>query len=732
MPKIICSPCIENLVLSSFFAFTIPIDSTYLNHSSKSNQDIITLAQIVPDQTLGVENSVIDSNVDIEGIISDQIRGGAIRGENLFHSFKEFNVSEGQGAYFVNPAGIEYIFSRVTGNNNSQILGKLGVLGNADLFLINPNGIIFGSNATLDLKGSFLATTANSISFEDGTLLDATESSLAPLLTVSIPTSLEFRESPGSILNQSQAELPTFGIGLQVQPSKTLALLGGNIRIVGNIIAPRANIEIGSIAKNSIVHLQPIDSGWSFDYDDVQNFDNIEVTDSPQFNNFALISTAKNDGIGGGSIQVRGKNIALRNGSQINGFGTDILINASNTLEVSGPFTGFGFPIPSAIVSQAPLSGKEGDVTIIAKNLIVQNQGRIISATSGLRTGENFENLTTTNISGGNLIINAADSVELIGGEGITGLFSDTNSFGDAGNITIDTAKLSVHDGAIISVESTGLDALDQPIETGAAGNIIINANSLTLNQGFINAETSQTEGNEGANITFNLSEFLRIENESLISAQAFETATGGNIDIDTKSLIAFPPEGQQGSDIIANASEGRGGEINISAQGIFGIEQRNALEGNQTNDIDASSEFGLDGVIEINQPDLDPNRGLIELPETVVDPNALITQNPCKRGSESEFVISEKGGLPPSIGEDLSSDATQVGLVEPAPMVTEEQKSRETEEKISSPPLETDPIIPAQGWVFNERGEVVLVAYNPAMETPSLKENSAGCTVPN
>ncbi len=46
-----------------------------------------------------------------------------------------------------------------------------------------------------------------------------------------------------------------------------------------------------------------------------------------------------------------------------------------------------------------------------------------------------------------------------------------------------------------------------------------------------------------------------------------------------------------------------------------------------------------LGGVVEINQPDLDPNRGLIQLPETVVDPNALVAQNPCKRGSDSEFV---------------------------------------------------------------------------------------------
>ena len=226
--------------------------------------------------------------------------------------------------------------------------------------------------------------------------------------------------------------------------------------------------------------------------------------------------------------------------------------------------------------------------------------------------------------------------------------------------------------------------------------------------------------------------DLLRIENESEISAQAFDTANGGNIDIDTNFLIAFPPKGSEGSDIIANAFEGSGGKIDITAQGLFGIEEREASPENRTNDIDASSEFGLAGVVEINQPDLDPNRGLVELPETVVDPAALVAQNPCKRGSESEFVITGRGGLPPSLNEDLSSEATQVGLVEPAPIESRgagEQENREAEDRTSSPPSVPTPIIPAQGWVFNDKGEVVLVAYDPTVTgTQRLREKGQEC----
>ena len=119
-----------------------------------------TQAQITPDNTLGSENSVINQDT-INEIPSDRIDGGATRRANLFHSFQDFNVNAGRGAYFSNPTGIENIFSRVTGINPSNINGRLGVLGEANLFLINPNGILFGESAALNIQGSFFASTAN-------------------------------------------------------------------------------------------------------------------------------------------------------------------------------------------------------------------------------------------------------------------------------------------------------------------------------------------------------------------------------------------------------------------------------------------------------------------------------------------------------------------------------------------------------------------------------------------
>ena len=140
--------------------------------------------RLSPDGTLGDENSRVANDINVRGALADLIEGGANRGGNLFHSFEEFNVRELQRVYFANPVGIENILSRVTGSNLSEIMGTLGVDGSANLFFINPNGIIFGSNARLDVAGSFLATTADGIKLGEDGYFSATDTQGSQLLTV--------------------------------------------------------------------------------------------------------------------------------------------------------------------------------------------------------------------------------------------------------------------------------------------------------------------------------------------------------------------------------------------------------------------------------------------------------------------------------------------------------------------------------------------------------------------
>lgn len=196
-------------------------------------------AQIIPDNTLGSEKSRITSINSQD----DLIEGGAIRDSNLFHSFLDFNIAEGHSAYFANPEAINNIFSRVTGNNPSRLLGKLGVLGNANLFLINPNGIIFGQNASLDIRGSFVSSTANSLIFPNGESFSATNPNAPPLLKINTPSvSLQFEELEAkAIINEGKLET-----------GKNLALFGGTVVSTGQLLTNNGEITLATVDRGNV------------------------------------------------------------------------------------------------------------------------------------------------------------------------------------------------------------------------------------------------------------------------------------------------------------------------------------------------------------------------------------------------------------------------------------------------------------------------------------------------
>jgi len=161
------------------------------------------VAQVVPDATLGAERSRVSPDAMVRGASSTLVEGGAVRGSNLFQSFQEFNVGDGQRVYFANPIGVQNIFSRVTGANASNIFGTLGVAGGANLFLLNPNGILFGPNAQLDIRGSFLATTGDRVVFSDGNTFGASNPQASPLLTMSAPVGVQYgANATGTIQNR--------------------------------------------------------------------------------------------------------------------------------------------------------------------------------------------------------------------------------------------------------------------------------------------------------------------------------------------------------------------------------------------------------------------------------------------------------------------------------------------------------------------------------------------------
>ena len=518
--------------------------------------DALAQSNIVPDATLGAESSFVVPN--FQGLAVEAIGGGTQRGQNLFHSFQEFNVSEGRGAYFFSPdAAVRNILARVTGGNRSTILGIVGTFGNSqpNLFLINPNGIVFGQKAQLDVAGSFVASTANSLVFNNGFGFSATNPQAPPLLTITTPIGLQYGANPGRIVNQSL-------FALRVQPGRTLALVGGDVALQGGILsAPDARIELGSVAGNSRVSLTPTGAGYALGYEGVQNFQDIRLTQE------AFVVAGGN---GGGSVQVQGKNVTLTDGSQISvnllgaGIGGNLIVNASESVQLIGTSTDGESPSGLGVQAGPTATGKAGDLRITTSQLLIRDGAGVGAGTRGAGKG-------------GNLIINASDSVQAIGtsarGRIALGTQSDPNSTGDAGDLTITTGKLLLQDGAQISAGTFG---------AGKGGNLIINASNSVQAIGTsadgrspsgLFTEAVRNSTGDAGNLTITTSQLL-IGDGARVSADTFGSGKGGNLAInasDSVQVLGTTADGEFPSGLFARSrGTGDAGDLTITTSQLL------------------------------------------------------------------------------------------------------------------------------------------------------------------
>ena len=176
------------------------------------------------------------------------ITGGTTSGDNqnLFHSFTEFNLNPGESATFITDPAILNILSRVNGGNASIIDGLLQVSGsNANLFLINPNGILFGPNAALNLQGSFTAATADQVNFATGAFGAVGSPNYTAL--VGDPQNFRFTlDNPGSVVNAGT---------LNVRPGESVVLVGGQVLTTGTITAPGGDVIISAVEGGTLVRI---------------------------------------------------------------------------------------------------------------------------------------------------------------------------------------------------------------------------------------------------------------------------------------------------------------------------------------------------------------------------------------------------------------------------------------------------------------------------------------------
>ena len=506
-------------------------------------------AQIVPDTTLPNNSLVTPSGNTFT------IDGGTTSGGNLFHSFREFSLPTNTEAFFNNAVTIDNIITRVTGGQISNIDGLIRAKGNANLFLINPSGIIFGPNAQLNIRGSFFASTANSIKFGDNFEFSATNPQNTALLTVSVPIGLQLGTNPGNIVVRQST-------GLQVSPNQTIGLIGGNLLLEGGMVkAPSGRIELWSVV-NSPVSIVTRNAQLGIDTaQPTTNYGDIQLSQQ---------AIADASGVGGGAIAIFGRRISIGEGSQVLTItqgdqpGGNLTIRGSESVQVTGAnpsqFT--------VVASDTTGTGAGGNLTVETGQFLLQ--GTAYLSASNLGTGK-----------GGNLTIRASQGADLVGigfnrveqfltaillgqlrpSDRPGGLFAITANGAPAGNMTIETSSLTLRDGAIVFAPTFG-NAL------AVSGNINIRANSVDIVGSIVGNGTSLGSQGASGNVTIN-ADRVTIRDGSLVGSPTLGSGRGGDIAIDASDFVevsrtlpdAFAPTG-----ILNNTfGTGRGGDIRIN-----------------------------------------------------------------------------------------------------------------------------------------------------------------------
>ncbi|MBW4509070.1 MAG: filamentous hemagglutinin N-terminal domain-containing protein [Scytonematopsis contorta HA4267-MV1] len=369
----------------------------------------------------------------------------------------------------------------------------------------------------------------------------------------------------------------------------------------------------------------------------------------------------------------------------------------------------------SAIGSNNLANGKGGEVNVNV-NTAVMNRSSVSTRTDGTQEAG------TINFVANSLIMeNGSD------------LNSNTRLSGKGGNINLTiNGGLTMRDNSKISVSS---EVRNSNIQPGRAGDIDIQANLVQLdNRSRIIAETAS---GDGGNIGLRLQDLLLLRRNGEISTSAGLNrggGDGGNININTPFIVAFPTEN---SNIAANASLGKGGRVDITTQGIFGIRFND--EPTEFSDITASSEFGVNGIVNINTPEVDPSRALIELPINLVDPSQQIAQacTPGNRQRVSSFVTTGRSGIPTSPIETLTDETVIVDWIN-SPQTT--ISNSQLPSSSSAPPLPTPnsqlptpnspQIVEAQGWIVDTKGNIVLVANASQVNPHSSWSSPNNCHV--
>src|SRR5271166_2622635 len=555
---------------------------------------------ITVDGRLSPAQTLIGPNYSITANLGKQVGG------NLFHSFGQFGLSTGESAAFSGPATVSNVIGRVTGGNSSSIDGKIqSSIPGANLYLINPNGIVFGPNATVNVSGSFHASTADYVRMSDGAKFQATNPD-ASTFSAAPPAAFGFLTArPAALMVNGSTLGPVPGQG-------TLGLVAGPVSIVGaTLSAPAGTIHVTSAAGTGEVPVDPRNTAastvTSFGPVAVKGGSTLDVSDSKNLRSGGSVFiragaltvdaseiNADNYGSGsGGVLSLRGDSqITLSNGANVHavamgsGNGADVLLSTATS--------GVILADAATVLTDTMGSGNSGSITIIAGQLTLQNGTNVLAQTSGsgsggdvtvsvggsltVASGASLGTIAFADGNAGNVSVTAAGPLTIDMSVGAAaslfqGIASQTTGTGNAGNVTVTAGTLSmVNNGEIFS--ATGA--------SGNAGDVSVTAfDKLTIDGSGGDPAASPTgifseavAGSGAAGTLSVMARTLSIVNNGEISSDTFASGNAGNLTVAVSGQLTIDgsggnPEAHAATAIFSQAelgSSGAAGIVRVSA----------------------------------------------------------------------------------------------------------------------------------------------------------------------
>jgi filamentous hemagglutinin family protein len=634
---------------------------------------------------------------DNAAIFSAVEAGGFGKGGNIDITAGALSIQNGaqlltniRGASATQPAG-----QGDAGNVNVKVLGAVDIASKSNVFssgiASSTEGIGNGGNITIN---------AGSFSLRDGAVLQSSTFGRGNAGNVKVTA------TDAVVLVDNAAILSTVNAGGVGK--------GGNIDVTAGSLSIQNGVQLLTNISGASA-TQPSGQG------DAGNV-NLKVFGAADIAASAISSSTQ--GIGnGGNITTNAGSFSLRDGAalQSSTFGRGNAGNVKVTATDAVTFT------DADIFSSVELGsvGQGGNIDVLAGSLSLQNGAQLASS---IRDSDGIRPAGIG--AAGNVNVKVSGAVDFVGKKDIfsSGILSfvGTGAAGTGGNITVDAGSFALRDGAQLSAATYGqgnagsltINAtdfvtitgksgssnsalfVDSQSQTGKAGDLIVSSPQITLdNGGKINA--GSFSGN-GGNINIKQADLLLLRRGGQITTNAGGTpqsgGNGGNIKIDSKLIVAIPTEN---SDISANAVKGRGGNVTIDSQGLFGIQFR--PQSTVNSDITASSDFNQQGNVQINTPGVDPGKDTGELPAAPNDASRQISQTCNASQRDNKFYITGRGGLPPNASEPQESEAlwqdARAAKTKPATTANQPQKLAP----------------PAIGWVFERDGRVRLIAAQTA-----------------